>query len=179
MRRRHLSVRSDFPTGVNYEHRVDAPTGLGQLAGWECGMIEDTSTRSWNDIADDWVVHSDANDYRNRYLMPRMLALLGQVAGKSTSISDAAKGGLYASSRDAAPVLPPSMAVRDSSRWPVTVRTPRASTSASYRLTRTRFLTWNHIRAPVLRRHRPLEDYDEGIAARRRREANRRRESSS
>src|SRR4051812_41495779 len=47
------------------------------------GMADDTSTRSWNDIADDWVVHADGNDYRNDYLMPRMLAMLGQVAGKA------------------------------------------------------------------------------------------------
>jgi ubiquinone/menaquinone biosynthesis C-methylase UbiE len=42
-------------------------------------MSEDSSTRSWNAIADDWVSHADANDYRNYFLMPRMLELLGDV----------------------------------------------------------------------------------------------------
>jgi ubiquinone/menaquinone biosynthesis C-methylase UbiE len=52
----------------------------GDLSGVE--MTDDTSTGSWNDVADDWVAHADGNDYRNHYLMPRMLAMLGQVAGK-------------------------------------------------------------------------------------------------
>jgi ubiquinone/menaquinone biosynthesis C-methylase UbiE len=42
---------------------------------------DDSSTRSWDAIADDWVAHADTNDYRNHYLMPRMLAMLGDVAG--------------------------------------------------------------------------------------------------
>ena len=42
-------------------------------------MSEDSSTRSWNAIADDWVAHADANDYRKYFLMPRMLELLGDV----------------------------------------------------------------------------------------------------
>jgi ubiquinone/menaquinone biosynthesis C-methylase UbiE len=44
-------------------------------------MADDTSTRSWNAVADDWIAHADSNDYRNHYLMPRMLAMLGDVAG--------------------------------------------------------------------------------------------------
>ena len=56
-------------------------------------MTDDTSTRSWNAIADDWVVHADANDYRNRYLMPRMLAMLGQVAGKAMLDLGCGEGG--------------------------------------------------------------------------------------
>jgi ubiquinone/menaquinone biosynthesis C-methylase UbiE len=46
-------------------------------------MSDDTSTRSWNAIADDWVAHADVNDYRNHYLMPRLLAMLGDIAGKT------------------------------------------------------------------------------------------------
>src|SRR5437868_2832772 len=42
---------------------------------------DDSSTRSWDAIADDWVAHADTNDYRNHYLMPRMLVMLGDVAG--------------------------------------------------------------------------------------------------
>src|SRR5689334_9149478 len=44
-------------------------------------LRDDSSTRSWDAIADDWVAHADTNDYRNHYLMPRMLAMLGDVAG--------------------------------------------------------------------------------------------------
>src|SRR5918912_194906 len=40
-------------------------------------MNEDSSTQSWNNVADDWVTHADTNDYRNFFLLPRMLALLG------------------------------------------------------------------------------------------------------
>src|SRR5256885_5401252 len=56
-------------------------------------MADDTSTRSWNDIADDWVAHADANDYRNHYLMPRMLAMLGRVAGKAMLDLGCGEGG--------------------------------------------------------------------------------------
>src|SRR5438093_10266803 len=45
-------------------------------------LKNDTSTESWNAIADEWVRHADTNDYRNFFLMPRMLALLGDVAGR-------------------------------------------------------------------------------------------------
>ena len=45
-------------------------------------MKPDRSTESWDAIADDWVRHADTNDYRNLFLMPRMLAMLGGVAGQ-------------------------------------------------------------------------------------------------
>src|SRR5216684_2625374 len=54
---------------------------------------EDTSTRSWNAIADDWVAHADANDYRNLYLMPRVLAMVGDVAGKTVLDLGCGEGG--------------------------------------------------------------------------------------
>src|SRR5438876_2904715 len=38
----------------------------------------DSSTESWERIADDWVVHADANDYRNEFLMPLTFQLLGE-----------------------------------------------------------------------------------------------------
>jgi ubiquinone/menaquinone biosynthesis C-methylase UbiE len=44
-------------------------------------MKADSSTESWNTIADDWAQHADRNDYRNLFLMPRMLAMLGELAG--------------------------------------------------------------------------------------------------
>jgi ubiquinone/menaquinone biosynthesis C-methylase UbiE len=56
-------------------------------------MTDDTSTRSWNGIADDWVMHADANDYRNHYLMPRVLAMLGEVAGKAILDLGCGEGG--------------------------------------------------------------------------------------
>jgi 2-polyprenyl-3-methyl-5-hydroxy-6-metoxy-1,4-benzoquinol methylase len=43
---------------------------------------DDTSTRSWEAAADDWVAHADASDYQNLFLRPRMLALAGNVAGR-------------------------------------------------------------------------------------------------
>jgi ubiquinone/menaquinone biosynthesis C-methylase UbiE len=42
---------------------------------------DDSSTRSWQTIADEWVSHADTNDYRNEFLMPIMLAMVGDVAG--------------------------------------------------------------------------------------------------
>src|SRR5437899_1022515 len=54
---------------------------------------DDTSTRSWNRIADDWIAHADINDYRNQYLMPRMLAMLGDVRGKALLDLGCGEGG--------------------------------------------------------------------------------------
>jgi len=54
---------------------------------------DDSSTRSWNLIADDWVAHADANDYRNHFLMPRMLALLGDVRGRTILDLGCGEGG--------------------------------------------------------------------------------------
>src|SRR5438094_148859 len=56
-------------------------------------MDDDTSTRSWEGIADDWVAHADTNDYRNHYLMPRMLAMLGDVSGKNILDLGCGEGG--------------------------------------------------------------------------------------
>lgn len=42
---------------------------------------DDSSTRSWDAVADDWVAHADQNDYRNFVLMPLTFELLGDVAG--------------------------------------------------------------------------------------------------
>lgn len=54
---------------------------------------DDTSTRSWNAIADDWIAHADTNDYRNHYLMPRMLAMLGDVRGQTILDLGCGEGG--------------------------------------------------------------------------------------
>lgn len=42
---------------------------------------DDSSTRSWETIAEDWVAHADKNDYRNYFLLPLMLRMLGDVRG--------------------------------------------------------------------------------------------------
>jgi ubiquinone/menaquinone biosynthesis C-methylase UbiE len=42
---------------------------------------DDTSTRSWQAVADQWASHADTNDYRNEFLMPIMVAMVGDVAG--------------------------------------------------------------------------------------------------
>lgn len=42
---------------------------------------EDSSTRSWDAIADDWVAHADDNDYRNVLLKPLALERMGDVRG--------------------------------------------------------------------------------------------------
>lgn len=42
---------------------------------------DDTSIRSWDAVADDWVSHADGNDYRNYFLMPLTLELLGDIRG--------------------------------------------------------------------------------------------------
>ena len=43
---------------------------------------DDSSTRSWDAAADDWVAHADTSDYQNFFLQPRMLALVGDVSGR-------------------------------------------------------------------------------------------------
>src|SRR3989442_15734626 len=35
---------------------------------------DDTSIRSWDAVADDWVSHADENDYRNYLLLPSRLS---------------------------------------------------------------------------------------------------------
>jgi len=56
-------------------------------------LADDTSTRSWDGIADEWVLHADANDYRNHYLLPRMLAMLGEIADKAVLDLGCGEGG--------------------------------------------------------------------------------------
>ena len=45
-------------------------------------MTDDSSTRSWDEAADDWVSHADTSDYQNLFLQPRMLRLAGDVSGR-------------------------------------------------------------------------------------------------
>jgi SAM-dependent methyltransferase len=54
---------------------------------------DDSSTRSWDAIADDWVHHADQNDYRNDLLMPFMLELLGNVRGVALLDLGCGEGG--------------------------------------------------------------------------------------
>jgi ubiquinone/menaquinone biosynthesis C-methylase UbiE len=43
---------------------------------------DDSTTGSWDAIADDWVKHADSSDYQNVFLVPRMLQMLGDVSGR-------------------------------------------------------------------------------------------------
>jgi ubiquinone/menaquinone biosynthesis C-methylase UbiE len=55
--------------------------------------MTDSSTTSWDAIADDWTRHADANDYRNVFLMPVTLELLGNVYGKTILDVGCGEGG--------------------------------------------------------------------------------------
>lgn len=55
--------------------------------------MEDSSTLSWNQIAEDWASHADSNDYRNLFLIPHTFALLGEVAGKKVLDVGCGEGG--------------------------------------------------------------------------------------
>jgi len=54
---------------------------------------EDSSTRSWNAIGESWVLHADKNDYRNFFLMPRMMEMLGDVSGRRILDLGCGEGG--------------------------------------------------------------------------------------
>jgi 2-polyprenyl-3-methyl-5-hydroxy-6-metoxy-1,4-benzoquinol methylase len=56
-------------------------------------MREDSSTRSWDAVADDWVAHADTNDYRNHFLLPFTLALLGDVRDRRILDLGCGEGG--------------------------------------------------------------------------------------
>lgn len=56
-------------------------------------MKEDSSTRSWDRMAEEWARHADTNDYRNLFLMPTMLDRLGDVSGKMILDSGFGEGG--------------------------------------------------------------------------------------
>jgi 2-polyprenyl-3-methyl-5-hydroxy-6-metoxy-1,4-benzoquinol methylase len=53
----------------------------------------DSYIQSWESIADDWVKHADTNDYRNHFLLPTTLDLLGDVAGKRILDVGCGEGG--------------------------------------------------------------------------------------
>jgi ubiquinone/menaquinone biosynthesis C-methylase UbiE len=56
-------------------------------------LNEDSSTRSWNAIGESWALHADTNDYRNFFLMPRMLEMLGDVSGRRILDLGCGEGG--------------------------------------------------------------------------------------
>lgn len=70
------------------DHGVPPCRTLAPMAGHD-----DTSTRSWDAIADDWIAHADTNDYRNVFLMPRMLRMLGDVRNKAVLDLGCGEGG--------------------------------------------------------------------------------------
>ena len=56
-------------------------------------MHSDTSTASWDRIADQWVAHADQNDYRLHFLMPLALEMLGDVRGRKVLDLGCGEGG--------------------------------------------------------------------------------------
>jgi ubiquinone/menaquinone biosynthesis C-methylase UbiE len=44
--------------------------------------VKDSSTNSWDAIADDWTAHADTNDYKIFFLMPNTLALFRDLKNK-------------------------------------------------------------------------------------------------
>lgn len=56
-------------------------------------MHPDSSTESWEGIADQWVAHADTNDYRNHFLMPLTLQALGEVRGRKVLDLGCGEGG--------------------------------------------------------------------------------------
>lgn len=55
--------------------------------------LNDSSTESWDRVADQWVAHADTNDYRNQFLMPLALRLLGEVRGRRILDLGCGEGG--------------------------------------------------------------------------------------
>ena len=55
--------------------------------------MEDSSTLSWEQIAEDWAAHADTNDYRNVFLIPITFSLLGEVADKKVLDVGCGEGG--------------------------------------------------------------------------------------
>src|SRR5438876_1683359 len=55
--------------------------------------MEDSSTQSWDQIAEEWVTHADVNDYRNVLLIPHTFAILGEVTGKRVLDVGCGEGG--------------------------------------------------------------------------------------
>jgi ubiquinone/menaquinone biosynthesis C-methylase UbiE len=53
----------------------------------------DSSTESWDRIADDWTAHADTNDYRLHFLMPVTFRFLGDVCGKRILDVGCGEGG--------------------------------------------------------------------------------------
>jgi len=53
----------------------------------------DSSTRSWEAAADDWVAHADQNDYRQYVLLPLTLELIGDVNGRRILDLGCGEGG--------------------------------------------------------------------------------------
>jgi ubiquinone/menaquinone biosynthesis C-methylase UbiE len=54
---------------------------------------DDSSTRSWNAVAEDWAKHADVNDYRTHFLLPRMLDMIGDVRGRTILDLGCGEGG--------------------------------------------------------------------------------------
>jgi SAM-dependent methyltransferase len=56
-------------------------------------MKRDTSTETWEAVADDWIGHAGTNDYRNQFLMPRTLDMIGDLRGRRVLDLGCGEGG--------------------------------------------------------------------------------------
>lgn len=56
-------------------------------------MKKDSSTKSWELIAQDWAKFSETNDYRNFFLIPHTMELIGDVEGKAILDLGCGEGG--------------------------------------------------------------------------------------
>ena len=54
---------------------------------------DDSTMRSWEAIADDWVMHADSSDYQNVFWFRACCRCLATSADDGCSISGAGKGG--------------------------------------------------------------------------------------
>src|SRR5215470_3808046 len=78
---------------VNGTEALPPPHLKNRSRSKACMLNEDSTTQSWNAIGDSWALHADTNDYRNFFLMPRTLEMLGDVSGRRILDLGCGEGG--------------------------------------------------------------------------------------
>jgi hypothetical protein len=125
---------------------------------------DDSSTRSWEAVAEDWVAHADQNDYRNDFLMPLTLELLGEVRGVRILDVGCGEGG---HTRELAARGARVVGVDGSPRLVAIARSRAAAAGHDIDYVFDRYFertAWDdfitaRFRRPVVRRHQPLQDF--------------------
>ena len=56
-------------------------------------MKQDNSTISWDGIAEEWAKFSEKNDYRNHFIIPNTIGMMGDIKGKSILDLGCGEGG--------------------------------------------------------------------------------------